>query len=157
MNQFMFHTQEDRGTVLTTPIMCDRTDAWFGAGYYFWADEEDAVNWGETAKRGVFKVYKARIESDRVLDTVFNREHYEFFILVLKTMAEEVQRQTGLPLSKVDVCEYLNDKAGWKEDVDVLLACDVPIGKREILPIPFRKRIQAAVYNINCVKDFQIR
>lgn len=153
----MFHTQEDRGVVLTKPILCDRSDAWFGSGYYFWEDRRDAEYWGETAKQGVFNVYKARIETDRVLDTVFNKEHYEFFIHALEKVAEDVLRQTGRRLSKVDVCEYLNGKAKWREDVDVLLACDVPIGRRETLPIPIRKRIQAAVYNINCVKEFQIQ
>ena len=46
MNQIMFHTQEDRGNVLTKPIMCHRKNAWLGSAFYFWAEEEDAIRWG---------------------------------------------------------------------------------------------------------------
>ena len=75
----MFHTQEDRGYVLTKPIMCSRKNTWLGTAYYFWAEEEDAIRWGYDSKNGIFQVYSARIESDKVLDTVFNKEHYDFF------------------------------------------------------------------------------
>ena len=40
MNQIMFHTQEDRGYVLTKPILCSRKNAWLGTAYYFWAEED---------------------------------------------------------------------------------------------------------------------
>ena len=61
MNEVMFHTQEDRGTILTEPCQCRRRDAWLGTAYYFWGYEEDAIRWGQDSKNGRFQVYSARI------------------------------------------------------------------------------------------------
>ncbi len=157
MDQIMFHTQEDRGTVLTQPILCERGDAWFGTAYYFWADEIDALRWGQKSKRNKFKIYSGRIISDKVLDTVFNPEHYNLFISALERTAKTIVKLTGKKPTQVDLCEYLNNRAKWKEEIDVLIACDIPTGAQEILPIPARKRIQAAVYNKDCIHEFQIK
>ena len=91
----MFHTQEDRGYVLTKPIMCSRKNAWLGTAYYFWAEEDDAIRWGYDSKNGIFQVYSARIESDKVLDTVFNKEHYDFFRNALERLASKIVKKTG--------------------------------------------------------------
>lgn len=157
MNQLMFHTQEDRGTVLIRPILCERKDAWFGTAYYFWADEIDAIRWGIKSKKNRYQIYSATIISDNVLDTVFNQEHYQFFISALERTAKTIVKLTGKKPTQMDICEYLNIRAKWKEKIDVLLACDIPTGSMEVFPIPIRKRIQAAVYNINCINEFQLK
>lgn len=153
----MFHTQEDRGTVLSRPILCDRKDAWFGMAYYFWADEIDAINWGIKSKNNNYQIYSARIISDKVLDTVFNKDHYQLFISALERTARTIVKLTGKKPTQVDICEYLNTRAKWKDKIDVLLACDIPTGRSEVLPIPVRKRIQAAVYNVDCINEFQLK
>lgn len=153
----MFHTQQDRGNVLTHPILCERKDAWFGTAYYFWAEEEDAIRWGYDSKNGKFQIYSARIVSDKVLDTVFNQEHYRFFVSALEKLSKTIVKLTGKKPSQADLCAYLNERAKWKEEIDVLIACDIPTGGREVFPIPFRKRIQAAVYRDGCIHEFQLK
>ena len=46
MNEIMFHTQENRESILTEPCLCKRRDAWLGTAYYFWGYEEDAIRGG---------------------------------------------------------------------------------------------------------------
>ena len=91
------------------------------------------------------------------LDTVFNKDHYQFFISALERTAKAILELTGKKPTQVDICEYLNTRAKWKEKIDVLLACDIPTGPSENLPIPVRKRIQAAVYNKSCINEFQLK
>ena len=157
MNQIMFHTQEDRGTILNQPILCERKNAWFGTAYYFWEDEVDAIRWGEKSKNNQYQIYSAKIVSENVLDTVFNKDHYQFFISALERTAKAILELTGKKPTQVDICEYLNTRAKWKEKIDVLLACDIPTGTSENLPIHVRKRIQAAVYNKSCINEFQLK
>lgn len=157
MNDIMFHTQEDRGNVLKHPILCNRKDAWLGTGYYFWAAEEDAIRWGYDSKNGKFQIYSSRIISEKVLDTVFNPEHYTLFITALERIAKKIVKLTGKKPTQKDLCEYLNTRAKWRNEIDVLIACDNPTGNRELLPIPVRKRIQAAVYNKKCINEFQLK
>ena len=77
-----YHTQENRGKKLIEPIFCKRDNAWLGNAYYFWENEDDANFWGVKFKNrtGKYDIYKAEIISDDILDTVFNREHYYFWI-----------------------------------------------------------------------------
>lgn len=156
MNRRMFHTQENRHTLLAGPILCRRSDAWLGHAYYFWWDEIDATKWGENSKGGSYQIYTANIESDRVLDAVFNQQEYEFFIAALNRVAREFVEKTGRRPSKNYLCDYLNRRAKWRKELDVILANDNPSGYDELLPIPSRKRIQAAVYNNDCIKGFKL-
>ena len=54
-----YHTQEDRGEKLSEPIICKKSNAWLGEGYYFWLDETDALFWGNWFKKrtGKYDVY----------------------------------------------------------------------------------------------------
>ena len=45
----------------------------------------------------------------------------------------------------------------FQKEIDVLIVNDNPQGEREIFPIPIRKRIQAAVYNEDCIHEFQLK
>ena len=87
---------------------------------------------------------------------MFNREHYDFFRKALERLANKIVKKTGRKLSKRLLCAYLNNRADWKKEIDVLIVCDTPIGDRELFPIPFRKRIQAAVYNEKCIYKFKL-
>jgi hypothetical protein len=80
MTRPIFHTQENRGKKLKEPIICLKSNAWLGDGFYFWLDEQDAFFWGNTSKKktGKYDVYLGNIDCDDVLDTVFNEEHYIF-------------------------------------------------------------------------------
>lgn len=111
---------------------------------------------GSGFKNGRFQVYSARIISDKVLDTVFNRQHYDFFMAALERLSKTIVKKTGRCISKSLLCEYLNDRADWKKEIDVLIINDNPQGKRELFPIPIRKRIQAAVYNKKCIHEFKL-
>lgn len=79
MIRTVFHTQECRTVKLISPIMYYREDAWLGEAYYFWYDEFDAHRWGETSKRktGSYEIYKAKVNCENILDTVFNEEVLE--------------------------------------------------------------------------------
>lgn len=151
----MFHTQEDRGAVLEGPAFCERDDAWLGSAWYFWDDERDAVRWGQDAKDGKFRVYCARIVSEKVLNAVFNEEHYRFLMQALERVAKKIYEDTGRKATKKHLCRYF-ERAGWMREIDVLVVCDNPEGWREDLPIPLRRRIQAAVYNKACIREFRL-
>ena len=151
----MYHTQRDDGTILSEPILCERRDAWLGTAYYFWDDINDAKKWGINAKNNKYIVYEAIIQTNKILDTVYNEEDYKFLLSAFRQIASTVYNTTGRKLTKNHIAHYLNEKTDWKNNVDVILMCDVPTSQTEILPIPYRKRIQAAVYNKQCIYDFK--
>lgn len=157
MEKWMYHTQENRPKKLNFPIICNRADAWFGQAYYFWEDRVDAVNWGIKSKGNNYEIYTARIKTERVLDTAFNREHYEFLLKCLEKFAKHCIMKTGRKPTKSQIYDYFTERAKWKDEVDVLLACDYPCGGNELFPgFQYRKRIQAAVYNETVIFDFQL-
>lgn len=159
MEATMFHTQENRPKKLDFPKLCQRADAWFGEAYYFWENKVDAEHWGETSKKGNYDIYSAliRAEDNRILDTAFNRDHYEFLLKCLEKFASFCIKKTGKKPTKAQICNYFNEKANWKKEIDVLLACDYPCGPNELFPgFQYRKRIQAAVYNEAVINDFKL-
>lgn len=157
MDRIMYHTQQDRGYILEGPCLCSRKDAWLGTAYYFWGDEIDAIRWGYDSKNNKFQIYNARIISENVLDTVYNEEHYDFFIKSLQKVVDKCIKLTGRKPCIEHLCEYFNERANWKKEIDVILISDNPSGSRETLPIPIRRRIQAAVYNEQCIHDFNLK
>lgn len=153
----MYHTQERRTIRLKAPVVCEREDAWLGDGYYFWDDVVDAEQWGHNSKRetGYFEVYKAEILIDNFLDTVFNEAHYRFWISQVEKAAEQIRRKTGLKPTIKEVNEYFKERAIWSE-VDGIIFQDIP-EKDNILKVKafyYRKRIQAAVYNLEIITTF---
>lgn len=156
LDKIMFHTQENKGCILNEPILCERADAWLGTAYYFWENEVDAIRWGISSKNNNYRVYKARIKTEKFLDAVYNEEHYNFLLNNFNKVSKTIFKKTGRRPTKRDITSYINEKAGWKDEIDVILMCDVPISSRETIPIPFRKRIQAAVFNKECINDFKV-
>lgn len=156
LDKIMYHTQKNKGLILKEPILCERADAWLGTAYYFWEDEVDAISWGINSKNNNYRVYKARIKTENFLDAVYNKEHYKFLLDSFNKVSETILKKTGRRPTNSDITSYINEKAGWKNEVDVILMCDIPTSSKEIIPIPFRKRIQAAVYNKECINDFNV-
>lgn len=152
----MYHTQKDKGIILKEPILCERENAWLGTAYYFWGNDIDAIQWGISSKGNKYIVYKALIKTEKFLDTVYNEEHYKFLLKNFEKVSNNIFKNTGRKPTKRDIASYINEKAGWKNEIDVILISDIPTSKKEIIPIPFRKRIQAAVYNKECINDFKV-
>lgn len=154
----MFHTQERRQVKLTEPKSTTNRYAWLGDGCYFWYYEEDAVWWGRTAKTntGYYEVYKADINCDNILDTVFNEEHYNFWIAQVDEVIRKFLKnnRTGLSL------KYINDRfkeRGLFNDVDGVMFQDITDNKEYwiIDKFQYKKRIQLAVYNLQIVSNFE--
>ncbi len=153
----MYHTQEKRRKLLNAPIKCNRGDAWLGEGYYFWDNEIDAIHWGNSSKNGSFEIYKADIETENVLDTVFNEEHYSFWIKQVEKAAKSITRKTGKKASIREINQYFNDKAKWSEITDGVLFQDLPFSDDLLVSnFNYRKRIQIAIYNKAIINNFAL-
>ena len=96
----MYHTQEKRPVRLSTPIICVRDDAWLGDGYYFWNDLADAEQWGQNSKKrtGWYEIYNASIDCSTILDTVFNEEHYQFWLKQVEKAAKTIIKKNNSAL-----------------------------------------------------------
>lgn len=129
-----FHTQEKRIDILDSPVKCTRSDAWLGNGYYFWDDEQDAINWGHNSKKrtGYFQVYRADINCENVLDTVFNEDHYRFWLKQVEKAAKHFLRKTGIKPSIKDINDYFQKRAMWNE-VDGIMFQDLPANEDFLL------------------------
>lgn len=103
-----YHTQENRKEELTEPIICIKDNAWLGVAFYFWENEDDADFWGVKFKNktGKYDVYKAKIISDDILDTVFNREHYYFWIKQVEKAAKNFVKKTGSKPSLKEINDF---------------------------------------------------
>lgn len=155
----MYHTQEQWEYRLTKPILCVRRNAWLGTAYYFWDDEIDAIQWGHKSKRntGFFEVYKATIESENVLDTVFNEEHYNFWVKQIEKAAKYISMKTGLKASIKEINQYFKDKAKWSEITDGIMFQDLPVSDDLLVrDLYYRKRIQMAVYDLEIISNFTL-
>ncbi|MFW5656666.1 MAG: hypothetical protein ACOC0C_03535 [Bacteroidota bacterium] len=157
MTRLMYHTQEKWPKRLTTPIICERKNAWLGVGYYFWKDEVDAVHWGHNSKRktGEFEVYSANIDCENVLDTVFNEQHYEFWVRQIEKAAKTIMKKTGVKATIKEINQYFKEKAKWSEITDGILFQDLPFSDDLLVQnLNYRKRIQIAVYNLDIISNF---
>jgi len=153
----MFHTQEKRDMRLTSPIKCSRDDAWLGEGYYFWDDLNDAKQWGNKSKRktGAFEIYRSEIDIENFLNTVFNEEHYRFWVRQIEKAAKVIQLKTRTKPTIKEINEYFKEKASWDE-LDGILFQDLPINENlsKVKSFYYRKRIQAVVYNVEKIINF---
>jgi hypothetical protein len=155
----MYHTQEKWATVLKNPIPTTNQDAWLGDGYYFWYYEDDAVWWGRTAKRrkGYYQVYKATINCENVLDTVFNEDHYKIWILnIEKAIKNFLKNEKGSVTLK-----YINDFFKERkvfEEIDGILFQDISDNPDNwiVKKFQYKKRIQLAVYNSTIISKFAL-
>lgn len=163
----VFHTQEKRDTPLIFPQKCLRHDAWLGEAYYFWREQVDADDWGVKSKRatGFYEIYTCELNSEDYLDTVFNEEHYYFWLSQLEKIAKTIISLTREKPSLKELNDYIRDRAVWPQ-VDFIQFQDLPTGSERSLVKPianqsgrirtvaFRKRIQIAVYNEKIITNF---
>lgn len=157
LERLLFHTQEKRHIRLKKPIFCYNSDAWLGNAYYFWYDETDAIHWGNNYKRRTlsFEIYKADVECDKILDTVFNEDHYKFWVLQIEKAASAIIKKTGSKASIREINQFFIEKVNLKKDIDGVMFQDLPFSP-DLLVVNFnyRKRIQVAVYNSKIINNF---
>lgn len=161
-----FHTQESRIKKLTNPIKCIRDDAWLGEAYYFWKEEFDAENWGNDSKKrtGYFEIYESELDFDDVLDTVFNEEHYFFWLKQVENVAKKIISKTHIKPTIKELNDYFRERGNWNDLAGIQFQ-DLPTNNNHLLVKPieyknktiafaYRKRIQLAVYNTNIINTF---
>lgn len=153
----MYHTQEKWGIRLAAPIICKRNNAWLGSAYYFWDFEMDAIHWGHSSKKstGYFEIYRANIDCENVLDTVFNEEHYKFWIKQIEKAAKHISIKTGYKATIREINQYFKEKAKWSEITDGIMFQDLPDSADLLVnQLYYRKRIQIAVFNLKIIGNF---
>jgi hypothetical protein len=155
----MYHTQEKWRTILTAPIPTTNQDAWLGDGYYFWYYENDAVWWGRTAKRRTryYEVYKATVNCENVLDTVFNEDHYTFWIKNIEKAINKYMKSGKNSLTLKYINDFFKEK-GVFEGIDGVLFQDISDNPENwiVKKFQYKKRIQIAVYNLDIISNFAL-
>ena len=153
----MYHTQEKRRDRLKTPLTTINPDAWLGEGIYFWYYEEDANWWGITAKKRTeyYEVYKANIDCENVLDTVFNEEHYLLWIRYIEAAIKKWVKNEKGKISIKYINDFLNDRGAF-EDLDGVMFQDISENPDYwiIKKFQYKKRIQIAIYNSLIISNF---
>lgn len=99
------------------------------------------------------------------LDTVFNEQHYYFWLRQLEKIAQTIIKKTKEKPTLKELNDYIRDRGIWKE-IDFIQFQDLPLGDKhsfvkpieynngKIRTIAFRKRIQIAVYNPDIICKF---
>ena len=153
----MYHTQEKRRTKLTSPIMCINDNAWLGEGYYFWNDILDAIFWGHESKKrtGYFEIYNAEIDCENILDTVFNEEHYNFWVKQIEKAAKHFIKTADVKPTIKEINEYFTEVSKWTNKFNGILFQDLPYSKDLLVQnLYYRKRIQMVVFNLDIIRNF---
>ncbi len=170
MSKTYYHTQESRKVTLTEPQKCIREDAWLGDAFYFWADEFDAHQWGHNSKNRMkfFEIYSCSISSEKIIDTVFNEEHYYFWLKQIEKIAKKIIVSTSEKPTIKELNDYIVEKKVWQDNVDAIQFQDLPTNNEHLLikpieyknkklrSIAYRKRIQLAIYNQNIIRNFAL-
>lgn len=162
----MYHTQENRGVILSEPVECFRDDAWLGNGYYYWLNKDDAEMWGNKSKKatGKYDIYRSIINCENVLDTVFNEAHYNFWLKKIELVAKKIAKETMEKPTLKELNSYFKERGAW-EDVTGIMFQDLPESQYHSLVKPiaynnkntyfaYRKRIQLAVFNKKVIRSF---
>ncbi len=156
--RFMFHTQGYDIPYLKKPILCSKDNAWLGHGFYYWLEEGDAIYWGQTAKRNYkkFGVYVSDIDCENILDTVFNEEHYIFWIRSIDKAVKNLYKTTNKKPTIECVNAYLMQKGGWDKSITGIMFQDLPVNDKilKVAGFYYRKRIQLAIFNNKIIINF---
>ena len=154
-----YHTQENRRIDLIEPVFCTKDNAWLGEAYYFWENEDDAVFWGVKFKTKTRKydIYKAEIMSDDILDTVFNREHYYFWIKQIEKAAKNFIKKTGSKPTLKEINDFFKERNIWTK-IDGILFQDISENPIHFMvkEFQYKKRIQLALYNKEKITNFAL-
>lgn len=155
----MYHTQERRAKRLNAPCICEKSNAWLGSGFYFWAEEVDAIHWGHNSKRntGHFEIYIADVNCEDVLDTVFNESHYNLWRKQIEKVASAIIKKTGKKPQIKELNTYIAEKAKWSDHVKGIMFQDLPNSADLLVSgLFYRKRIQAAIYDKTIINNFAL-
>lgn len=154
-----YHTQENRINELESPIKCRKDNAWLGEAYYFWENEDDAVYWGIKFKNktGSYDIYKVDIQSNDILDTVFNKEHYNFWIKQIEKAAKFFVKKTNTKPTLKEINDYFYERNIWTE-LDGILFQDISNNPIHFMvrEFQYKKRIQLALYNKEKITNFAL-
>lgn len=153
----MYHTQERRDRKLEEPIKCVKDNAWLGTAYYFWYSEGDAIFWGITSKRrtGWYDVYISDIECSNVLDTVFNEEHYIFWLRQIEKASKNFMAKARIKPTLKQLNDYFLEKNIWTK-FDGIMFQDISNNPDHFYVKEFQyiKRIQLGVFNTEIINNF---
>ncbi len=153
----MYHTQEKWEKRLSEPIECTKDNAWLGVAWYFWYDEDDAHFWGITSKKrtGYYEIYSADISDENVLDTVFNEEHYLFWVKQIEKAQKVIAKKTGRELNLKQLNDYFVERQIWTKFSGIMYQNIPEKGPNEIVKdFHYKKRIQIAVYDLGIMSNF---
>ncbi len=154
-----FHTQECREENLSMPVFCIKDNAWLGEAFYFWESEDDANFWGVKCKNrtGKYEVYRVTIVSEDILDTVFNREHYFFWIKQVEKAARVFIKKTGKRPSLKEINDFFKERNIWSK-IDGILFQDISENPIHFMvkEFQYKKRIQLALYNKEKISNFTL-
>lgn len=160
LGSIFYHTQEKWSNNLDAPVICRKPNAWMGHAYYFWYYEGDALYWGRTFKRktGYYQVYEAELETDDVLDTVFNEEHYDFWVRIIEKYAKSFIIKIGRKPTLEELHRKLADGNVW-EGVAGIFFQDISKNPDAFMvdEFQYKKRIQIAVFDDRIIHRFALR
>ncbi len=125
--------------------------------WYFWYDLVDAAFWGITSKRktGYYEIYSASLDSENVLDTVFNEEHYLFWVRQIEKAQKIFAKKAGKNLNLKQLNDYFFEKNIWTKFSGIMYQNVPEKGENEIVKdFQYKKRIQIAVYDLKIMSNF---
>jgi len=158
----VYHTQESRKSKLTSPIICNRADAWLGVGYYFWMDETFAHNWGNDSKKttGYYDIYSALIDEEGILNATFDEKEYYFFVKSIEK-ARKYLAKTLNGINLQNVHRFLADKVWPHMGIKGIIFDDIPHNAynhgriySDIKPLYYTKRIQIVIFDTKNIVTF---
>ncbi|MCD4745937.1 MAG: hypothetical protein K8R58_06530 [Bacteroidales bacterium] len=159
MSNKFYHTQENRFEELNEPIICKKNNAWLGEAFYFWEEESDADFWGNTHKKktGKYEIYSSEISIDNILDTVFDRKQYLWWIKQVEKAAKTFMKKTNSKPTLKEINDYFVDKNIWTK-IDGILFQDISQNPVHFMvkEFQYKKRIQLALYNKEKIINFAL-
>ena len=159
-NKEVYHTLENRAIPAEGPILCNRNNAWLGTAYYFWFDINDAHIWGGISyKNKDYEIYSANINSDKILDTVFNEKDYNFWVSQLEKVASDVYKKTGQKPKVRNINSLIMKILNSIDNnlIEAIMFQDLPFSQYLLIEgYNYKKRIQIAVYKKEIIINFKL-
>lgn len=164
-----YHTTEHRAQRLEFATFATGFQQWFGDGFYFWQDEEFALEWGRLKCRArsnednLFEIYVAGLALDfteeDVLDTVFNQVHYEFLVNTIEKFAEAFRINTQRKPSLIEFNAFIAGKQIWR-GIRAIRFQDLPSNNAydylKVRNFFYKKRIQIAIFDPEIILTFAL-
>jgi hypothetical protein len=137
-----------------------------GFGFYFWLEVLFAHYWGQdkksSGKSGSYDIYIADLDIENCLNTVFNEEHYLFFIEMIEEAIQHFKNKR-VPVTLGMVNCFLADVTWKKHGIEGIIYDDKPTNPRnkkrvysEIPNLYYIKRIQIVLFNMKNIRNFDL-